>query len=402
MHILSSSLRSRSPDETLRYAKILAAQAGITRVTDTTWLDKIGIPVFAAIRPAAASGSLCVHAGKGLRIEEARIGAYMEAIEFAYAEQRRSTVSTFYETPRNIERSLGGAKFVDLCPLLGRTVDPNKEILCVRGYNLANGESVSLPAELVFLPLREPPGQRLFGESSNGLCSGNQVSEAVVHGLCELMERDVQAFNYIHDQSLPLDVSSVPDELQSLTEKILAAGLSLSVRCTSSVFGFPYFQAFIMERSLESAINVASGFGLHPVKEIGYVRAVTEAAQSRLSHIHGGRDDIIDRVKHFAHAGRDVELSATRKLRAYADSGQTKLMFSDISALSPAEVSIDGLLELTRNSVTRVTRGPVIVVPLTHPKSQLQIMRVIAPGLGSFEHNLKRVGPRLRDYAEAH
>jgi ribosomal protein S12 methylthiotransferase accessory factor len=87
MHRLSSSLRRRSAEETLRIiANDIAPQLGITRVTDTTWLDRIGIPVFASIRPDALKGSLCVNAGKGLRSVEAKIGAYMEAIEFSLAQ----------------------------------------------------------------------------------------------------------------------------------------------------------------------------------------------------------------------------------------------------------------------------------------------------------------------------
>jgi DHA3 family macrolide efflux protein-like MFS transporter len=80
MYRLSSSLRSRSVEESLKYAEEIAPRLGITRVTDTTWLDRVGIPVFASIRPAAAAGSLCVNAGKGLREIEAKVGAYMEAM----------------------------------------------------------------------------------------------------------------------------------------------------------------------------------------------------------------------------------------------------------------------------------------------------------------------------------
>ena len=59
---------------------------GISRVTDSTRLDRIGIPVFSSIRPSAAEASLCVHAGKGTTTTEARTGALMEAIEFAFSD----------------------------------------------------------------------------------------------------------------------------------------------------------------------------------------------------------------------------------------------------------------------------------------------------------------------------
>jgi len=83
---LSSSLRTTPPEVTLARARAVAPSLGITRVTDITRLDRVGVPVYASIRPTAAPGSLCVNAGKGLHPIEAEVGAYMEAIEFALAE----------------------------------------------------------------------------------------------------------------------------------------------------------------------------------------------------------------------------------------------------------------------------------------------------------------------------
>ena len=83
---LSSSLREAPLEATLARARVVAAQLGITRVTEITRLDVVGVPVFASIRPDALPGSLCVNAGKGMSVDEARVGAYMEAIEFAFAD----------------------------------------------------------------------------------------------------------------------------------------------------------------------------------------------------------------------------------------------------------------------------------------------------------------------------
>ncbi|HSE22879.1 MAG TPA: hypothetical protein VLB68_14525, partial [Pyrinomonadaceae bacterium] len=74
---------------TLSRARAVSRQLGISRVTDITRLDCIGVPVFASIRPEAHPGSLCVNAGKGITVAEARVGAYMEAVEYAFAEYNR-------------------------------------------------------------------------------------------------------------------------------------------------------------------------------------------------------------------------------------------------------------------------------------------------------------------------
>src|SRR5262249_22585260 len=89
---LSSSLRTTPLAVTLARARARARALGITRVTDVTRLDRVGVPVYASIRPTAAPGSLCVNAGKGLHAQEAEVGAYMEAIEFALAEPGASGV----------------------------------------------------------------------------------------------------------------------------------------------------------------------------------------------------------------------------------------------------------------------------------------------------------------------
>src|SRR5437016_3701638 len=90
--LLGSSIRSRPVEMTLQAAADYAAVRGITRVTDITQLDRIGIPVCVSVRPGAAKGSLCVHAGKGLTPGEARASALMEAVEFAAAEPGETDV----------------------------------------------------------------------------------------------------------------------------------------------------------------------------------------------------------------------------------------------------------------------------------------------------------------------
>src|SRR6202453_4235036 len=99
---LSSSLRTTPPEVTLARAKVRARSLGISRVTDTTRLDRVGIPVYASIRPTALPGSLCVNAGKGLHPIEAEVGAYMEAIEFALAEPGASRVKIVRAKVRDV------------------------------------------------------------------------------------------------------------------------------------------------------------------------------------------------------------------------------------------------------------------------------------------------------------
>jgi ribosomal protein S12 methylthiotransferase accessory factor len=399
IHRLNSSLRSAPLDETLAKAKRLASRYGVVRVTDTTRLDLIGIPVFASIRPDGEPGSLCVHAGKGVHVEEARVGAFMEAIEFAAAEYRRRNVDVYGSTPREVAAQHAfRAYFVDLCPLLGLEVEPDRSITCVGAEDVATGELVSIPAELVFFPYNENPGQRVFGTSTNGLCSGNTVDEATIHGLCELVERDIQAFNFVRDTSYYVQPPTADHVVGVLMSRIVNAGLEVVLRHTTNTFGLPYFQAFVLEQSDDDPIAISHGTGCHLLRDIAAVRALTEAVQSRLSYIHGGRDDLIERARFFASQEPTAEVRETGRMRARVRSQQQSVAYAEIQDCSVVDESIEGTLRTLLDVLVRSGFKQALRVVLTPRDEPLQVVRVVVPGLESFEPSLKRVGPRLRDH----
>jgi ribosomal protein S12 methylthiotransferase accessory factor len=382
--LLSSSLRTTPPEVTLERAKAKAASLGVTRVTDITRLDRVGIPVYASIRPAAAEGSLCVNAGKGMRSIEAEVSAYMEAIEFALAEPGASEVRVLQKTARHV---LDGRKredaILDFCPRLGRKIDLDAPMDCVEATDIASGETALVPAELVFLPY---PRESIFGASSNGLSSGNTVREATVHALCELIERDVRSFQSVKDTSVPVELPDVP-----LVRSVREAGLELFVRAAENEYGIPYFVALINDPESYAPHLLNGGFGCHPHRMIAFVRAVAEAAQSRLSFIHGGRDDLTSVHDRF----RGWTLS--RKRAFVKDVVRRASQGTPIPLDAVAEHplgSIDDCEALLLAKLPRVYR--VILCD-----DDLKVVRVIVPGLELFNESSTRVGKRLRDHARA-
>ncbi len=397
MYRLSSSLRTRALGETLACARRLSVEYGVVRVTDITRLDVIGIPVFASIRPGAEPNSLCVHAGKGVSADEARVGAYMEAIEFAAAEARRTKLSILHRSPRSVVDQPGfAANFVDLCPIIGLEVDPDSNIVCTDGEDVATGRPLAVPAELVFFPYNENPAQRIFGTSTNGLCSGNMPDEATIHGICEVIERDIQAHNFVHDRSVRVEL---PEDslVGQLARQVRSAELDFVLRFTPNDHGLAYFQAFILEPFDETPIAISHGTGCHPLRDIAAVRALTEAAQSRLSYIHGGRDDLIERARFFASQEPSAELRETARMRARVQRRQGAIEYSAI----PDHSEI-----LDRNVPSALTwlvgqlaeRGfQQVLRTIIKQEEGLAVVRVIIPGMESFEPALKRAGPRLRN-----
>ena len=84
----SEGERAVDPKETLERVEPLMKKAGITRLADITDLDRIGIPVFSAIRPSAETGAISVYNGKGMTKEVAKVSALMEGYERYSAEVR--------------------------------------------------------------------------------------------------------------------------------------------------------------------------------------------------------------------------------------------------------------------------------------------------------------------------
>jgi ribosomal protein S12 methylthiotransferase accessory factor len=168
---LGSSLRTVAPELTLEHARAVAPQLGITRVTEITRLDSLGLPVFTSIRPDAARGSLCVSSGKGWRSIDAEVGAYMEAIELALAEPRRCIATVSLLTPRGVlDGSTRVDAILDFCPREGAEIDVDAPLACVAAEELYGGASVWIPAEQASL------GVQTQAETTSG--SVDRISSA--------------------------------------------------------------------------------------------------------------------------------------------------------------------------------------------------------------------------------
>ena len=84
--------RSMAPALTVERLRPHFSALGITRLARQTGLDRLGIPCFSAIRPAAAT--LSVTQGKGIDDASAMASAVMEAAEYAIAENPACPVRT--------------------------------------------------------------------------------------------------------------------------------------------------------------------------------------------------------------------------------------------------------------------------------------------------------------------
>jgi len=377
-HVLDAPIRLR--DGTHRAASLAATwrrfspaarRAGITRIAELTGLDTIGIPVFAAIRPMGRS--LSTQQGKGVTALAAKVSALMESLETWSAEHLELPIV------RGSARGLGD-RAVDARALArprGR-LDRDARWRWVEGWDLVAGRAVLVPEQAVTLDttFRVPP---IFDISSNGLASGNHLVEAIVHGLCEVIERDAEAAwrRAGGDRRLVLDTVTDPDCV-ALIERITRAGARVfvwDIARPGGAAGVAVIGAAIMEDPGEPAwrtLGFYQGFGAHWTPEVALARALTEAAQTRVTYIAGARDDFFPFDYERA---TDPELLAElwRRFSAPCDE---PVAFDELPRLAAATLG-DALAQLV------ATQRQVVAVDLTHRALGVPVVKVIVPGLAT-------------------
>lgn len=378
--------RTTSPEETLSRVEKALPAAGITRVADITNLDRLGIPVFSSIRPTAGRGAISVYNGKGATPTEARVSAIMEGIERYSAEVPPGTTLPMARYPE-VTGDVPALDPADL--ILPRGKDPRMAIPWIAGYDILREEEVLVPASAVFHPLPETYPQ-LFRTSTNGLASGNTLEEAVFHALMEVIERDAWSLVEASRDTGPR-VTAIGDSLSaSLLSRFASAQVEVHVKDITSDLGIPTFAAVSDDLQLRDPALLTIGMGTHTSARIALLRALTEVAQSRLTQIHGAREDTDT-----ADLRRRAGYERVRRMNAYWFDGKSEEAFDRVPSFDTDDFLSDIRLALDR--IRRAGMDRVIVVDLTRPEIGVPVVRVIVPGLEVYAMDPERAGRRCRD-----
>jgi ribosomal protein S12 methylthiotransferase accessory factor len=376
---LPGTRRSRSPADTLRDYRRFFPEVGITRLADLTGLDYVGIPVIQAVRPN--SRSLSVSQGKGVDVEAAKVSAMMESIELWHAERihaplRAESFDALRRTSRVVDvRRLPRSN--------GAEVEGDLQRTWIEGFDLLGREPTWVPFEFVNMNA-VGQGQRseTFSSSSNGLASGNHLLEAIEHAMCEVIERDCHALfmargtQAANGTKLALDTIRAP-EIEPLFEALRRAELDVAVFDMTSDVGIPAYACAVVDREDRNAwrrLGVCWGYGCHVAPVVALARAITEAAQARITIIAGARDDapphhyaLIQDPASLARAREAV--FATAPARAY-----------DAGAGNETEC-FEGDIEVMLAALRRVGIEQVVVVDLRKPSIAIPVVKVIIVGL---------------------
>lgn len=275
-------------------ARAAAELCGVTRLADLTGLDRLGLPVWQAVRPAGRS--LSVHQGKGPCPEAAKIGALCEAIEAHCAESvpADGPLCRFADLPQS-ERA---PELGDYCNSRNSLPESAEPIQWCQATDFVTGKTQYLPHDLVSLDYtRGLPS--LFERASSGLGAGASAADAARISLFEAIERDAvgewERLDPAARMATSIRLETVPFEwFRSWRARFESLDIGLRVFRIESVIGAPVLMCTIagMEE-FGPAYRRFHGTSAHGDPQVALFKALAEAIQSRLTLIAGVRDDIL-------------------------------------------------------------------------------------------------------------
>src|ERR1700694_2686936 len=164
-----------------------------------------------------------------------------------------------------------------------------------------------------------------------------------------------------------ISLRGLPRRATALVRKLQRAGLEVELQNLTSATGIATIACTIAEpQGLPTVMNTHSGCGTHPDARIALTRALTEAAQSRLTCIQGGREDLRDFVP--AEGAPQVEARCC---------GGPPISFGDIASYQHPSVNDD--VEFIIERMRQSGFDQVVVVDITRKEVGIPVVRVIVP-----------------------
>ena len=275
----------------------IARALGVTRVARVTGLDRAGIEVACAIRPGGHV--LQVTNGKGRTFADAARGALSEAAEL-WAAERFDPGECVFGSRRELPDAWDAADLGSGGELIApRLWSDATRIAWRSARELFSRARVLVPAQAVHCP---PPGSAQLGPavirwSTNGMGAHRTRALALRHALDEAAERDQLA------RALPEGWTPQAMRERKLREvREIGDGLEAHFFDLGGNLGLPVAAALLIDRE-DGPVPIAAGYACG---DDALERALLEAAQSRLTDVHGAREDVSPMDRGDAAALRDA------------------------------------------------------------------------------------------------
>jgi ribosomal protein S12 methylthiotransferase accessory factor len=362
------------PEETIARVKSRLAQVQLDILQETMRIDsgRLDIPVYLSLLGVDAQRVVPTkkQMGKGATPAQAEASALMELVErfsfFSYLSEGPLTFSHSREFGgQALNFSYLARSLFDESPEVEQAAAlyPGWPLYMVPATNLTRGEAVMLPLHWFYLI-----------EEYNGPAAGNCLEEAILQGLCEVVERHVASV-ISHDRlATPLiDPKSVTDPVaRELLEKFWHNGIQVYLRDFSLDTGIPSVGALAFDPATfpqESEIVFTCGTTPDPHKSV--VRALTEIAQLA--------GDFHRRTSYRPTLPKYTNLDEAAYLMAEGPMARLD---------SLPDLGHDNLAEEVRRCLAALDRLglEVLVVDITNPDLQLPAVYVLIPGTHFLDH----------------
>ncbi|MFW5905669.1 MAG: YcaO-like family protein, partial [archaeon] len=249
----------RSVEDSLSIAEQgLDERVGI--VKEVGEVESYPLPYYMA-RTADASGfsdgALPTRAAAGVALDwnDALMKAFGEAYE-RYAASIYRTSSLLEATANVLDTAVPPKAFVG-----SESID-NHTRLWIEGENLDSGQTVQLPASLVVYP---PPEERIRPANTTGLGLGNDVVEALLSGLYEVIERDASMLSW-YSTFDPLGLVVEDEDFETLTARLGAEGLDVTTLLLTQDVDVPVVACAVHRDGEWPRFALGSGARLNPVE----------------------------------------------------------------------------------------------------------------------------------------
>lgn len=362
------------PAETISRVKARLAQVRLDLLQQTLRIDsgRLDIPVYISLLGVDAQRVVPTkkQMGKGATPVQAEASALMELVE------RFSFFSYLAEGPLTFCRARELAEPVlDFSYLARSLFDDSPEVRTaaqlyqswplyfVPATNLSRNEAVMLPIHWFYLI-----------EEYNGPAAGNCLEEAILQGLCEVVERHVgSVISYERRLTPRIDPDSVTDPVaRELLEKFRRNGIEVYLRDFSLNTGIPSVGALAYDpATFPEASEIVFTCGTTPDPAKSLVRALTEVAQ--LAGDFHRRTSYRPTLPKYATLEEAAYLMAEGPL-------------VPLSALP--DLSHDNLAEEVRRCLAALRHLDleVLVVDVTHPELLIPAVYVLIPGTHFLDH----------------
>jgi YcaO-like protein with predicted kinase domain len=300
--------------------------------------------------------------GKGVTAGQAVISACLEFIERQCAKLQPADL-LIEATYAAVASDARDPRLFCLSP--EAAFDSSQVIDWTWGYSLTDAKAVLVPANLVFFPYAaDRQGKYIAWNDSNGLAAGNNIEEAILHGLLEVIERDavmIDEYNGLSRNSLAQEGLSA--DVRRFLEFLAATGYSCSFKCAMTDLPIPVVSAFL--KHAEDPTNCCAAFGCDLNPQLAFSRALSEAVQLLPPSIN------------------QAEWLAAGAHERHAKLGPATMTVHDLKNLSMADLkeNIEKCIAILNG-----IGSEVIVVDLSLPDIPFPAVRVLATGLQPLLH----------------